>query len=443
MKNSIIIGFGFLICLFILPTVHTHADTGQLYKIDSRIIELYDAPNQNASILAELTSGDKVTIFEESSGWGKTFFKGEKAWVEVEHLKQEDNAQAEKVDVEKPEEKEQNDKSSELENIDKESGESVEEGKLYKVKASTAKLRKGPNKDASIISELHKGDKVSTFGESSGWGRTFYNGEEVWIFLDELDEKNGSNEAESSEVNEESESEQTTKTSEKEKTKKDQKSKWEWEDLKKKIGQKEVEKEGLVKNKGRKERQDTGEKQKSDKTLSGYHFVIDPGHGGKDPGAVNKEIDEKTLTLSTAKKVEKQLRDKGASVTLTRTDDTYISLDERIHIGHSVDADAFISLHYNTFEDKSVSGTHTFYYDGDKNKKFADSIQKSLINHTNFTDRGTKQADFKVLRENNHLALLIELGFISNPEEQKFIQTDEYQKKAAKGIVSGVEDYFN
>src|SRR5690625_7712617 len=125
MKNSIIIGFGFLICLFILPTVHTHADSGQLYKIDSRIIELYDAPNQNASILTELTSGDKVTIFEESSGWGKTFFKGEKAWVEVDQLKQEENVQAEKEDVGQPEEK-----VSELSNIDKETTESVDEGKL-------------------------------------------------------------------------------------------------------------------------------------------------------------------------------------------------------------------------------------------------------------------------------------------------------------------------
>ncbi|MBU5468691.1 N-acetylmuramoyl-L-alanine amidase [Virgibacillus sp. MSJ-26] len=437
MKNSIMIGIGVLICLFILPTVHAHADSGQLYEIDSEIIELYDEPDQNASILTELTSGDKVTIFEESSGWGKTFFKGEKAWVEVDQLKQEENVQAEKEDVGKPEEK-----VSELSNIDKESSESVEEGKLYKVKASTAKLRNGPDKDASIISELQEGDKVSIFGESSGWGRTFYNGEEAWISLDVLVEKNASKEAESSEVDEESETEQTTKMPEKEEAKKDQKSKWEWEDLKERLSQKDVEKEELAKSKGRKERQDTKENEKSDETLSGYHVVIDPGHGGKDSGAVNQEAIEKELTLSTAKKVEKQLREKGASVTLTRTDDTYISLDERIRISHSTDTDAFISLHYNTFEDPPARGIHTFYNDGDKNQKFADSIQTSLINHTNLSDRGTKQANFKVLRENKQLALLIELGFISNPEEQKLIQTDNYQEKAAKGIVSGLEEYL-
>src|SRR5690625_4855584 len=163
MKNSIMIGIGVLICLFILPTVHAHADSGQLYEIDSEIIELYDEPDQNASILTELTSGDKVTIFEESSGWGKTFFKGEKAWVEVDQLKQEENVQAEKEDVGKPEEK-----VSELSTTDKESSESVKEAKLYKIRASTAKVRNGTDKDASISSELQEGDKVSIFGESSG-----------------------------------------------------------------------------------------------------------------------------------------------------------------------------------------------------------------------------------------------------------------------------------
>src|SRR5690625_6269182 len=76
---------------------------------------------------------------------------------------------------------------------------------------------------------------------------------------------------------------------EKEEAKKDQKSKWEWEDLKERLSQKDVEKEELAKSKGRKERQDTKENEKSDETLSGYHVVIDPGHGGKDSGAVNQE----------------------------------------------------------------------------------------------------------------------------------------------------------
>lgn len=190
------------------------------------------------------------------------------------------------------------------------------------------------------------------------------------------------------------------------------------------------------------EKQNEQEKQNSEKTLADYHFVLDPGHGGKDTGTIGTAVYEKTLTLSTAKKVEQQLRDKGASVTLTRTDDTFIPLEERAQISNSTETDAFISLHYNASDDPSVNGIHSFYYDGDENEQLANTIQESLINRVNLMDHGAEQADYQVLRDNKQTALLLELGFVSNPEEQKVIQTDSYQEKAAEGIVDGLENYF-
>lgn len=206
------------------------------------------------------------------------------------------------------------------------------------------------------------------------------------------------------------------------------------------LSEKDKEKED---SEDKKENHDNQKKENDEQPLSDYHFVIDPGHGGKDTGAIGTEVYEKTLTLSTAQKVEKQLRDKGASVTLTRTDDTFIPLEKRAQVSNSEDTEAFISLHYNAADDQAVNGIYTYYYNGEENGKLANSIQESLMNHVNLTDHGAKQADYKVLRDNQQLALLIELGFLTNPEEQKLIQTDSYQEKAAEGIAAGLEDYFN
>lgn len=398
------IGFGLLVCLFILmPTVH--ADSGQLYKVNSETLKLQDAPDQNATVLAELNEDAKVTIFGESSGFGKTYYNGKEAWATLDQLAV-DDAQTEEADAEQPGEKEQQVQTAASSETG-ESAESIESEKLYQVKAPAVNLRNAPDKNATIITELTNGDEVTIFGESSGWGKTYYDDKEVWVALDLLNEESG----------EELEVETDKKDGEKEKS--------------------------TAEAKYKEEKEDDQKKQSSNKPLAGYHFVIDPGHGGKDTGTIGSEGYEKTLTQSTAKKVEEQLREKGASVTLTRTDDTFIPLEERVQISNSNDTDAFISLHYNASEDQSVGGLYTFYYDGEENEELANSIQKSLINYVNIADRGTEQADYQVLRDNKQLALLIELGFISNPEEQKLVQTDSYQEKAAKGIAAGLEDYFN
>lgn len=278
----------------------------------------------------------------------------------------------------------------------------ADEGQLYKVDTDSLVLREAPDQNASILGELARDDEVTVFDEFYGWGKTYYNDQEAWValyLLEGVDESTGSM---LSKVDEKAVPLHTS------------------DDIEKK-----------------EPADDTG-----DKSLAGYHFVIDPGHGGKDPGAIGNGIDEKALTLSTAKKVQKQLLDKGASVTLTRTDDTFIPLDERVRISNSTDTDAFISLHYNASEDSSVRGVHTFYHEGDRNQAFASAVQESLLSSVGLINRGVEQNDYKVLRDNTQMALLIELGFISNPEERDLVQTDSYQNEAAKGIVTGLEDYF-
>lgn len=173
-------------------------------------------------------------------------------------------------------------------------------------------------------------------------------------------------------------------------------------------------------------------------------IVIDAGHGGKDPGSSGEIYSEKTLTLNTAKELEALLKAAGAKVIMTRAGDTYPTLSDRVNISRNNNADIFISIHFNSNNSKAASGIDTYYYGTNVNEKeLANCIQEEVIKATGFKSRGVNEGDFQVIRTNKMAAVLVELGFISNPDEEKIIATKEYQVKAATGIVNGLEKYFN
>src|SRR5699024_10520697 len=135
--------------------------------------------------------------------------------------------------------------------------------------------------------------------------------------------------------------------------------------------------------------------------LAGYNIVLDPGHGGTDSvSIVFNHFYEKDLINTTTEKIADNLRDAGATVILTRKGDSYISLDDRIRLSNSYHADAFVSIHYNAFPVPIVRGTSTYYYAGGRDRDLAQSIQTSLTQMNSVYDRGIRQGDFKVLREN-------------------------------------------
>jgi len=177
--------------------------------------------------------------------------------------------------------------------------------------------------------------------------------------------------------------------------------------------------------------------------LQGKTIVIDAGHGGRDVGAISSnEIYEKSLTMKTTAELTHTLNTLGANVILTRSNDEYIRLASRPLLSNVSQADAFLSIHYNSFTDlTSVDGIDTYYYH-DYDKEFASLIQNELIHGTNEHDRGIHYGDFQVIRQNHQPSLLLELGFISNPEKEKLLLTNGYQKKLVKGITTGLEKYF-
>lgn len=173
-------------------------------------------------------------------------------------------------------------------------------------------------------------------------------------------------------------------------------------------------------------------------------ICLDPGHGGEDPGAVGRSgLKEKDINLQVALKVAEQLIEKYA-VNMTRVDDEYVSLSKRCEIANQSKSQLFVSIHCNAAENTGANGIETYhYYASDRGRHLARGIQWGLIALTDRKDRGVKEAGFQVLRGTVMPAALVELGFISNDEEEKLLQNEEYQVACAKSIVRGIEEFFD
>ncbi|WP_127493880.1 N-acetylmuramoyl-L-alanine amidase [Paenibacillus glycanilyticus] len=181
------------------------------------------------------------------------------------------------------------------------------------------------------------------------------------------------------------------------------------------------------------------------KSLKGKVIVIDPGHGGDDPGMIGTtyETIEKKLNLSTSFYLENELRSRGARVLMTRTkNEEKPGLSDRVRISESAGADAFVSIHYNSSE-KNTSGILTFYYSNTKDRPLARAIENRLADGIGLKSNGISYGNLHVLRENDTVSTLVELGFLSNAYDESIVRGSDYQKIAAKAIAKGLEDYFS
>jgi N-acetylmuramoyl-L-alanine amidase len=177
--------------------------------------------------------------------------------------------------------------------------------------------------------------------------------------------------------------------------------------------------------------------------LVGKTIVIDPGHGGVDPGACGGQgIREKDIVLDTAMRLKNLLEEAGAAVVLTRTDDSFISLYERSFMGNYVMADLFISIHANFNPASSVHGIEVYHCPHQKNASgYAAYVLDELVKSTGLKGLGVKTANFVVIRETQMPGILVELGFLSNFQEETTLGTPQYKDNAANGILHGIMDY--
>ncbi|QDR79577.1 N-acetylmuramoyl-L-alanine amidase family protein [Sporomusa termitida] len=183
-------------------------------------------------------------------------------------------------------------------------------------------------------------------------------------------------------------------------------------------------------------------------------IALDPGHGGSDPGAIGpSNYMEKTATLAVAKRVQALLEKAGAKVIMTREEDCDVfgpkataaeELNARSTAANSRKADVFLSIHINAFTDRSVGGTSTYYYQKTKyDLMLAQALQTSLVEAGKLQDRRANPANFYVIKRTRMPAALIELAFISNPDEEKLLRLPDFQQKMSLGIVRGLERFFD
>ena len=188
--------------------------------------------------------------------------------------------------------------------------------------------------------------------------------------------------------------------------------------------------------------------------IGGKIIVLDPGHGGSDPGAIGPTgLQEKQVTLPIAEYLKSILEAKGAKAILTRTTDVDVygphasgvdELQARVNVANGNQADAFISIHINSFSNPNVGGIATYYFDGsDQSKKLASSVQEQIAEHSGFNgDRGIQPGNLYVLRHSLMPSILVELGFISNPKEEGHLKESATQKDFANELAKGLEIYF-
>ena len=165
--------------------------------------------------------------------------------------------------------------------------------------------------------------------------------------------------------------------------------------------------------------------------------VLDPGHGGKDQGTRWNGVSEKVVTLSIAKRIERNLKARGIATAMTRRSDVYRSLDGRAAMANGYGRSVFVSIHCNADRHCKACGIET-HYCGAQGRRLASSIHGHLDSRTATPNRGMKCSGFAVLRKTSCPAALVECGFLSSPRERRLLTTPAYQERVARAIADGI-----
>ncbi len=192
-------------------------------------------------------------------------------------------------------------------------------------------------------------------------------------------------------------------------------------------------------------------------------IVVDPGHGGNDEGTKFYHVAEKEMTLDVALRLEKTLLNFNFPVVLTRRDDHYVALADRVATANKIDNAVFISIHFNQSNSATVGGAETFFADQklspaedwtwvgffshsdstlDNGETLAGFIQAALVMRMDATNRGIHSKALYVVRHTRCPAVLVEAGFISNPLENQLLRDESYRQRIADSIAEGVMNYI-
>ena len=179
--------------------------------------------------------------------------------------------------------------------------------------------------------------------------------------------------------------------------------------------------------------------------------IIDPGHGGGDPGAIGLTGTlEKDINLNIALKLQKFIEQSGGITLMTRTEDEMLAQNKREdmklrkRLREENSGDIFISIHLNSFPQESCKGAQTFYANNEESKSLAEKIQKNMVKFLEEDNSrvAKKLIDVYLLKDVNVPSVIVECGFLSNSREEKLLKDEEYQSRVAFSIFAGLCEYF-
>ncbi|WP_405104459.1 N-acetylmuramoyl-L-alanine amidase [Paenibacillus sp. FSL K6-1217] len=365
----------------LLPSSPAYAATAYTAKVYASSLNVRSEPAAGASVTGTLAGGATVTVTEEQHGWLKVRAGSVSGWVAGYYLKRTSGSSS----------------TSASSSASKASAKTavktsaVSSGSAV-VTASSLRMREGPGTGHEVVGSLQSGNKVTILLRQGEWSRVRTAGGTVgWVSSQFL---SGGTVRSASTVSSNSQT------------------------------------QSVVRKSG---------------SIRGKLIIVDPGHGGTDPGMLGTTYDtmEKDLTLQTSLYLRDYLTAKGARVEMTRTrGDQKPALSQRVQLGRQLGADAFVSIHYNS-SPKNVSGTLTFFYSQQNDLRLARAVETRLGEGIGLRSNGLSFGDYHILRENPLPATLVELGFLSNPYDEAIVRKAAYQRKAAQAVAEGVADYFN
>lgn len=407
-------------------------------KVDR--LNVRSQPSINAATLTQLSAGDQASFISEQGDWVEVAFNQVQGFVSKEYI----TISKESKDTPKPE---------------------VDSTTAFQVSVDRLNVRSKPDLTSKKVTQIKKGDRFKILGKRNNWVNiALPNKEAGWVYsfygtytdLEPTSTKqvkdkgtslkrvtiiyNGTNlrsdASTSSEVIYRANAGETFSTTGQT---------GDWYEVELNDGKKAFVANWVVSSNQKGVSSDKKDKKAPRKkgTLDGLTIVIDPGHGGNDHGTTGaRGTDEKGIALQTSELLSSKLRAAGANVVMTRDADMYVDLRKRVSIAHQLPADAFISIHYDATDDSSINGFTTYYMHGYQ-KNLAKAVHAGLSKKISLRDRGSQPGNYLVLRENRQEAILIELGFLSNPSEERSVSTDQFREQASLGIYNGVVNYFD
>lgn len=407
----------------------------KLGEISATSLNVRSSPSEQSKIVGKLSKGKQITILSEQNGWMEITFNNQKAWISSEFVKNisEPKEQVETKAPTKP------------------------SGATGTVTVASLNVRDSGSLDGKVIGTIRKGENYKILEEGNNWSKIeLQSGKFGWVASWYL-EKSKSSDSTSSSNNtinnkvtitndgtnirsEPSLNSQVIERANSGTTYEVVTLKNDWYEVRLSNGKSGFVAGWIVSGNGKTSQVDNPV---ATPGLKGKKIMVDPGHGGKDNGTTGaKGTLEKHLTLKTGQLLYNKLKARGANVTLTRSNDQYHSLGTRVSMSHYQNVDAFISIHYDSVNNQSVRGITSYFYHTNQ-RELASTVHQSIINQTGMNDRGFRFGDYHVIRENRQKAILLELGYLSNPTEELLLNTSQYQEQVTNGILKGLSDYFN